>query len=240
MRNRVLAVTGSAPYLGGESTWRPLREAAPEFQFTDLDLLHIEADGDFSATLKAAIVAAGDGACAAIAHGAAAAPVLEALTQSNCGMPVMLLSPLAVTADSVKLRAIRALLRGPAGALLTAAARSKREKLLADTAYLRKQLALLVRDDAITAELLHEARERLADARMDAVVDRTAQTLHEILTPTAAFERFNGVALFGHGPVDAKARRRIPGTLLDSAWSAPMIEAPIEVAEHLRRLLASR
>jgi hypothetical protein len=100
-------------------------------------------------------------------------------------------------------------------------------------------MALLVRDGAITGQLLQEARERVADERMKPVLDRTAQTLHEILTPSNAFERFNGVALFGHGPLDVKARRRIPGTLLDSAWSAPMIEAPAEVAEHLRGLVGS-
>jgi hypothetical protein len=238
--NRILAVTGSAPYLGGESTWRPLREAAPEFQFIDLDLLRVEAGGDFSASAKAAIAAAANGARAAIAHGAAAALLLEALAQPFPAMPVMLLSPLAVTVDSVKLRVLRALLRGPAGALLNAAARSKREKLLTDTAYLRRQMTLLVRDDAISGELLQEARERVADKRMEPVLDRTAQTLCELLTPSSAFERFNGVALFGQGPVDVKARRRIPGTVLDSAWSAPMIEAPAEVAEHLRRLAGSR
>ena len=240
MTDRVLAVTGSAPYLGGESTWRPLREAAPEFHFIDLDLLRVEADGDFSAALKAAIAVAADGACAAVVHGAAAAIVLETLAQANLNIPVMLLSPLAVAVDSAKLRILRALLRGPAGALLTAAARSKHQKLLSDSAYLRKQIALLVREDAITRELLHEARERAADARMDAVVDRTAQTLRELLTPSGAFERFNGTALFGHGPMDAKARRRIPGTLLDGAWSAPMIETPVEVAGHLRRLVGTR
>lgn len=184
---KVVLITGAAPYLGGVSTWRPLREAAPEYHFVDLDLLQVRANGDFFAEAQAAIkrVISGD-ACAVVVHGAAAALVLTAIAGSGVRIPMLLLSPLLVTEDSLRLRIFRALARGPLRGLLVSVARSKQARLLNDSEYVRKQMALMVRGDAITADLLHEAQERIASPHTEATLERTPQTLIHILTPTDA------------------------------------------------------
>ncbi len=153
-------------------------------------------------------------------------------------MPILLLSPLIVTRDSAALRAMRGLVGGLGGRALTAFARSKRRKLVTDESYVRKQLMLLVRKDRITADLLREAQARIADPRMDAVTDRTAETLRSVLTPTdVKVSDAASMVLFGNGPVDRKARRRLTGTVVEGAWSAPMIDTPEVVAQHLRAFL---
>jgi len=238
LNRHILLLTGSAPYLGGPSTWKPLREAAPDLEFKDLDLLAIPPGDGYTPAVKDAIKTAAEGAGAIVAHGASAATVLETVREFCPATPVMLLSPVAITKDSSALLGFRMLLRGPLGKIITSVAVSKRGKLLDDTGYLRKQLALIVRDDAITPEILHEARQRVADPRMEAFCAHTAGTLLTVLTPTDVFERFQGPVLFGKSPMDRKAHRRIAGTVLESAWSSPMLEAPKEVADHLYALLA--
>lgn len=236
MSEHILLLTGSAPYLGGPHTWQPLRDAAADLEFRDLDLLQLELGDDFIAATKNAIKAAAQGARAVVAHGAVAPIVLDALAELQPGVPVLLISPMAVTRDSVFLRILRALLNGAAGRLLTNFARSKRQKLLADERYLRSQMELLVRSDKISDALIQEARRRLADPRMDAVITRTPQALRAILTPASALERFEGVCIFGSGPVDRKMRKRIAGAFVESAWSAPMLETPEVIANHLRAI----
>ncbi len=233
----VLLLTGSAPYLGGPSTWKPLRDAASDLEFRDLDLLDIPPGSGSTAAIKQAIKAAAEGASAIVAHGAVAATVLGAIDDFRHSIPVLLLSPVAITRDSLRLRFLRTLVRGPLGKLIDSYAASKMSKLLKDYDYLRKQLAFVIQEDAITEELLQEAQVRLADARMEAFCAHTSGTLLAVLTPTGAFERFNGLALFGNSSMDRKARKRIPGTVLATAWSAPMIEAPKQVAEYLYTLL---
>jgi len=234
---RVLLVTGAAPYLGGPSTWKPLRRAAPDFDFRELDLLDFPPGPDYVADVKRAIGVEAEGCVAIVAHGTVAAIVLEAVRDARLTVPVLLLSPIAVTRDSLLRRLFRALLRGPLGALLASIALSKRRKLVLDTGYLRKQLALIVRDDAITPDILDEAGLRVADPRMEVFCAHTPQTLLALLTPTTAFEDFRGTALFGQSLMDRKAHKRLRGEQLESAWSAPMIEAPEHVAARLRGVI---
>jgi hypothetical protein len=235
MNGHVLLVTGAAPYLGGPQTWQPLRDAALELTFRDLDLLALTGSDDFLSAVRTTIEKQAQGARAIVAHGAIAGIALASAEQS--GIPVVLLSPIAVTKDSAILRALRALLTRPVGrALITAAARSKRQKLLADPSYIRRQLELLVRSDRISNALVQEARERVADSRMDALIERTPQSLCALLTPNSSFERFTGTCFFGSGPIDRKVRKRIDGTSIESAWSAPMLEAPEVIANHLRTM----
>ncbi len=75
----VLLLTGSAPYLGGPSTWKPLRDAASDLEFRDLDLLDIPPGSGSTAAIKQAIKAAAEGTSAIVAHGAVAATVLGAI-----------------------------------------------------------------------------------------------------------------------------------------------------------------
>ncbi len=239
-RGHILLLTGSAPYLGGASTWKPLRDAAQDLEFRDLDLLELPPGGASTTAMKQVIKTAAEGAAAIVAHGAVAAIVLETVNDFSLTVPVLLLSPIPITKDSLKLRFFRALLRGPIGNILASVATSKRRKLLNDAGYLRKQLGFVVREDAITPELLQEAHERVADPRMEAFCTSTAETLLTILTPTNAFERFDGVTLFGNGRMDLKASKRIGGIVLAAARSSPMIEAPHQVAEHLYSLLLTR
>ncbi|MBV9102282.1 MAG: hypothetical protein JO060_01760 [Candidatus Eremiobacteraeota bacterium] len=236
MKGHIVLLTGGAPYLGGPRTWQPLRDAAADLEFRDLDPLDVSVRDDFSAAVKNAITSAADGAAAIVAHGAIAGAALEAIAKSRANTPVVLLSPIAVTKDSAFLRAFRAALNGPLGAFLTAAARSKRKKLLTDELSLRRQMERLVRSDKISDALFQEARGRLADPRMDAFVQRTPQILRALLTPSTAVAQFKGASFFGHSPMDRKVRKRVCGTLLEAAWSAPMLEAPESVANHLQQI----
>ncbi len=104
--------------------------------------------------------------------------------------------------------------------------------------YLRKQMMFVVQQNAISDDLLREARDRVADPRAEALIARTSQLLCTLLTPTDAFEGFRGTALFGNSPTDRKILRRIPGTLLAGAWSAPMLEVPAEVAAQIYRVVS--
>jgi hypothetical protein len=239
LAGRVLLVTGAAPYLGGPSTWKPLRAAAPEFDFCDLDLLTTQPEDDHIAAIKRAIATAAKGCIAIVAHDIVGSTVLEVVRDSGLTVPVLLLSPVAITRDSVRLRLFRVLIRGPVGKSLASFALSKCRKLVLNTDYLRKQLSLIVRSDAITPEILAEAHQRVADPCMEAFCARTPDTLLALLTPTTAFEGFRGAALFGRSLRDRKAQKRLNGTQVDSAWSAPMIEAPQQVADCLRAMLKS-
>jgi hypothetical protein len=213
-----------------------LRESAPDLEFRDLDLLHVDASGgDFMVAAKNAIQAAAEGADVVVAHGTVAALAVEAV---DARTDVVLLSPMGVTKDSPLLRLLRSLFGGPAAGVLTAAARSKRKKMLDDEQVLRRQMNLLLRSDKISPVLVREARERLADPRMNAFVERTSQTLCELLTPSSALARFKGAVFFGNGPMDRKAQKHIAGTVLEGAWSAPMLEQPEAIAGCLRRMRA--
>lgn len=240
----IVLVTGDAPYLGGHATWLPLRQAMPEFEFVEVDLLGSAGErANPVDTARDMVRSALSGARAVIAHGTAATIAIEAVASIDPSIAVLLLSPRIITRQSLMLRAIRAFAGGLGANVLTGIARSKRRRLMADSAYLRKQLGLLVRDDIITDALLEEARARTSDPRMDLVDTRTAETIRALLIPIdihASEAVSNRVVLFGDGPIDRKARVRAKCVVLKDAWSAPMLEQPHAVAEHLRALIAGR
>ena len=171
-----------------------------------------------------------------VAHGTAAAMALMAAAEYQAPKPVLLLSPVGTTKDSMLRRTARSALRSAGGPLLVGVARRKREQLLADVNYLRKQLAFIVRDEAISDDLLSEARDRISDRRTERIIQQSPLLLSAILTPSQMLAHFDGTALFGSAPLDLKVSKRIPGIHLARAWSAPMLDAPEEVARHLRAL----
>lgn len=237
--NTILALTGSAPYLGGPSTWQPLREAAPDLAFRDFDLFDIPPGAGHIARLKSAISVASQGACAIVAHGLVATAVLETVRENALATPVLVLSPLLFTPrHNITTRIGRWLLRAGLGKLMVAASKAKLRKLIADRGCLRKELAVTVRESAITPNLVEEAHQRLSDPRMGAFISHFEDTMQLLLAPSNAFEHFSGTILFGTSPMDTKMHRNIPGTVLEDAWSAPMIETPDKVVEYLRPLLS--
>lgn len=239
----VVLVTGDAPYLGGPSTWRPLREAAPELRFLELDLLDVPRDGDVIDAIRQKLREALLDARAVVAHGTVATVAIEAIASVNPSIPLLLLSPRIITRQSLALRIVRGLVASPAGkALLTAFARSKRKRLLVDESYVRKQMKMLVNDDVVSDTLVREAQMRIADPSMESITDRTAEVLTAILTPidadTAASIASQRI-LAGSGPMDRRVRSQGNAIVIAQAKSAPMLEAPKAVAEELRSLLAS-
>ncbi len=238
---RVVLVTGDAPYLGGPATWARLREAAPEFEFIEVDLMEIAFEERLRDAARSRIESALRGARAIIAHGTAAPIAIEAVSATDPAIPILLLSPRIVMRPSPLLAAIQTIFSGKGADILNAFARSKHRRLLKNDAYVRKQLALLVRNDLITEELLNDAKARIADPGMEAIVSRSAESLRALLTPidehanTAVSKR---MVLLGEGPMDRKARFRGGATVLEGAWAAPMIEAPQAVADTLRALIS--
>lgn len=236
----VVLLTGEAPYLGGPSTWRPLCQAAPEYDYLELDLLGIDAQGDIRSAARAAVQDALFGARAIVAHGTSAAIAIEAVAAIDPAIPVLLISPRIVTKLTPAIRLLRSLTRGTGARMLTRFAKTKHARLLAHRSYVRKQLQLLVRDDCISEDLLREAQARIADPRMNGIVDRTADALHAVLTPidTGANQAVRHRAvLLGNGLFDRKARALGHGTIVHGATSAAMIEAAHVVAQHLRALV---
>lgn len=238
----VVLVTGDAPYLGGPATWASLRQAAPDFDFVEVDLMDVIAEESILDAARSRIQKALAQACAIIAHGTAAAAAIEAASLVEPVTPILLLSPRIVVRQSFLMKVIRTSVSGRGGDILNAVARSKYRRLLTDGTYVRKQLNLLVRADLVTDELLEEARARIADPRMDLILKRTAETVRAILTPideyanTAVSHR---MVLLGEGPIDRKARIRGGATVLPGAWAAPMLEVPEAVADTLRALVST-
>jgi len=182
----VVLVAGDAPYLGGPATWLPLRQAASELQFVEVDLLEAADGMDPIDAAREMVRKVLPGALAVVVHGTAAPITIEAIAAIDPSIPVLLVSPRIIARQSLLLRGVRALAGGIGGNFLNAFARSKQRRLLADEPYIRKQLALLVRNDAIADELMGEAYDRIADPRMDVAVARTAETLRVILRPVGS------------------------------------------------------
>jgi hypothetical protein len=238
-RGRVVLVTGAAPYLGGPATWSHLRECVPEFDFIDVDLLDAATGENIVDAARRRIETALSGAHAIVAHGTAARAAIEAVARVDSSIPVILLSPLIVSRQTILLGLVR-VLAGMGGNTLASIARTKRRRLLVDESYLRKQLNLLVRSDLITDELLNEARARIADSRTDLIVARTAEMLRGVLTPIDPRideSVSHRMLLLGEGPMDRRARARGGATVVKGAWAAPMLETPLAVAESLRAIV---
>jgi hypothetical protein len=168
-----------------------LRAAAPEFDFVELDLLDVLPGRDIIASTRDCIEAA--------------------LRRVQA----------VVRAESLRLRLVRAALTGAGAPLLNAFSRSKRNMLLADELYVRKQLCMLVGNHVIVETLLQEAKARIADPRMDGVTNRAAEVVRGLLRPL-------------DGAIDAATSRR---ATFDEG-RAPMLEHPDAVAMRLRALLA--
>lgn len=236
----IVLAAGYAPYVGGAATWARFRDAAPQFAFVEVDPLDAADAANPAVALRDMLVRALHGARAIVAHGTAATAAVEAVAIVDPSIPVLLLSPHIVRRPSFALRAILAFARGIGGPMLTRFARKKLRRLVADKSYVREQLQLLVRDDAIGDDLLREACERIADPRTANAIARTPEMLRSVLTPIDAKADAIVVrreVLFGNGPVDRKAHQRSPGIVVDGARSASMLETPTAVAEHLCRLL---
>ncbi|HVA32657.1 MAG TPA: hypothetical protein VNG31_00830 [Candidatus Baltobacteraceae bacterium] len=219
----IVLVTGAAPYLGGSQTWLPLRRAMPEVEFRELDALRVADARDGRAAMREAIEALLDGAAAIVAHATATGPAVEAVANVDPGIATVLLAPQHLTRERPVAGAVRALLsRRFFCRLLTTFAQSKLAKLRHDENYVRKQLRLMVSDEALTESLLLEARVRIADPSTAQAVQRTADFLRAALEPIDA-------------GADAMVRRRI--VLGKGSLSATMIDSVDEVARALRKLL---
>ncbi len=164
-RPSVVLVTGAAPYLGGRTTWLPLRCAAPQIDFTEIDALDFAGTSgrSVSETAEAILAPAIRNANAVVAHAGAARPVIEVVARERPNMPVLLLSPLLATRANLALEVIRSLLgRAPGSWLLTAYARSKQRRLTRDRRYVAAQLKPFVGNETLSEALIEEAQMRLA------------------------------------------------------------------------------
>lgn len=239
----VVVITGAAPYLGGPSTWLPLRQAAPELAFVEVDALDFANAPDVAEACRTAIRRAAHDAECVIAHYTAAKPAIEAVAQMSRIVPVLLLSPVLVRRRMPLLRVLRSILRTRAwGRALTSLARSKRTRLLHDRQLLKKQMAVLVDEACISDTMLEEAAERTADPRTARSVERTAEILLEIIDPIdsatdAKVQR--RTVLLGTSRLDRKTAMRVDAIVLPNVRGAPMIEAPQAVAQALREMLGA-
>ncbi|HET6276291.1 MAG TPA: hypothetical protein VFE16_10220 [Candidatus Cybelea sp.] len=237
-----MAITGAAPYLGGPSTWLPLRQAVPELTFVEVDVLEFANAPDVAEACRRAILSAAHDAACVIAHHTAAKPAIEAVAQMPRIVPVLLISPVLVQRRTPLLGVVRSILGTRLWArALASAARSKRTRLLHDREYLKRQMSLLVDESCISDAMLQEAVERTADPRTARSVERTAEILLEITHPIdsnldARVSR--RAVLLGSSRLDRKTAARMPATILPGVRGAAMIEAPHAVAQALRELLS--
>ncbi len=238
---RVVAIAGNAPYLGGAATWEPLRRELSEFEIVRVDALEYGDRSDLVAALRNVLVDAVRGATAVVAHGTPARLAIEAVAAVDPRIAVLLLSPQIVVRESWRLRAVSGALTGGAGAaILGSVAKKKYEKLLADESYVRKQLRMLVRDDAITGALVAEARARIASVQGRAVAYRAAELVGLSLEPVdaGAFRSLSRcAAIVGPGPLERKGHGDVPVTVVEGVRLAPMLDAPRAVAAALRGLV---
>jgi hypothetical protein len=238
---RVVLITGATPYLGGACTWRPLRQAAPDLDFVEIDALDFANASDLAESCRQAILNAARDADGIVAHNTAAKPVIEALAQMSGAPPVLLLSPVLFRRSSPLLRVLRFVIKTRLGRqALTSLARSKKTRLLTDRHFLKKQILLLVDEAHITDALFEEAVERTRDPRTARSVERIVEILLEITNPIdpaidAKVQR--RTVLLGTSRLDRKTAARMPATILPDVHGAPMIEAPQAVAQALREML---
>lgn len=238
---RVVLITGATPYLGGPSTWRPLRQAAPDRVFVEIDPLDFADASDVAEAFRQSVLYAAHDADAVVAHNTAAKPVIEALAQMSRAVPLLLLSPMLFHRSTPLLRALRFTINTRAGRhALTSLVRSKKNRLLTDRQFLKRQILLLVDEARISDALFEEAVERVADPRTARSVERTAEIILEITNPIdpvidAKVQR--RIVLLGTSRLDRKMAARMPGTVVPDVRGAAMIEAPQAVAQALREML---
>jgi hypothetical protein len=237
---RVLLISGAAPYLGGPATWAPLRQAAPDMEFVEVDPLDFADAAAPERAVRAGISLALERVDAAVAHFTAARAVIETVAAEKPGVPVVLLSPLVIARRGLRLRIADAILGLPPFArLLNAFACSKRRRLTGDRRSVERQLRFFVRDDALSEDLLGEAQARLCDERTASLVARTAELARAVATPIeprAIHTLHACTVIVGSGRIDRAAAKRTPATVLPQVRSAPMLDAPACVAAVLRAL----
>lgn len=238
---RVVLITGASPYLGGPCTWLPLRQAAPDLAFIEVDPLDFADASDVAEAFRQAVLYAAHDADGVVAHNTAAKPAIEALAQMSRALPVLLLSPMLVRRSTPLLRAVRFVTKTRLGRqALTSQARSKKTRLLTDREFLKKQILLFVDEARISDALVEEAVERAADPRTARSVERIVEIILEITNPIdpaidAKVQR--RTVLVGTSRLDRKTAARMPATILPDVHGAPMIEAPQAVAQALREML---
>ncbi len=241
---RIVLVTGAAPYLGGPLTWQPLRAAAPEFDFVEVDPLIVSGAADMERHVREAVGQALHGADGIVAHRESCRLALEAVSGARPDLAVLLLAPMMAWRKTTKLRIARAVAASPLGAwMVKTYARSQQRKLHADRSYVRRQLGLLVRPDRISDELVDEARQRLDDPRTAQAVERTAELMASVLTPLDSGivqTVVNRRIVYGADPQSRRMAQRMSGIVLPNANGSPMIEEPAAVAAILRELLSVR
>lgn len=236
-----MLITGATPYLGGPWTWRPLREAAPDLSFVEIDPLDFADAPDLNGACRRAVLRAARDSDAVVAHYTAAKPAIEALAQMPEAPPLLLLSPLLVRRSTPPLSAMRAVIETRLGGrLLASLAHSKSSRLSSDRQYLKKQLLMFLDEAHLTDALFEEATARAKDSRTTRSVERVAQIFLEITNPIdpEIDAKVNGrTVLLGTSRLDRKMATRIPATTLPNVRGAPMIEAPQVVAQALRKML---
>ncbi len=193
----------------------------PDVAFVEIDSLDLAQGANPVDELRAVIEKNLHGAAAVVAHGLAAGAAIEAVSNVDPDIGLLLLSPQYVKRGKPAAKIVQAFLRQHAmKRLLTTVARAKHRKLLRDPLYVRAQLRTMVRaESALDAGLVQEARERIADPRMLAAVENTADTVLAVLRPIdpAAEEntrnrvgRGPGLALLPDAGVSGRRRRRAP------------------------------
>lgn len=242
----VVVTTGSTPYLGGPQTWIPLRHAAPDLDFVEIDPLMLDVTTTYAHAVRDAVDAILDEAEVIVAHGGAARIVLECVAIGRPELPVLLLSPQIVRRTNVFIRLVRALFGAPPlSTLLLSYARGKYGRLIAKRDNLRKPISLVASAAPNWETLVDEAYARVRMPQMRRVIDGTIEFLQEQLTPidprlfAAVTHR---TVLVGTGPFDRKTTRQMPATVIVSKsratmLNALMLEAPDAVAAELRALL---
>ncbi len=240
----VVLITSAGPYLGGPLTWAPLRAAAPEISFFEIDPLDFAEVDSLAESGHRIIAEALVGANAIVAHFTVAREAIEAVAAIDPNLPILLLSPALIGRGTVLLRVLRELVaRPPLAWALIAFARAKWRRLCRDRAYVKAQLALFVGERALSDALVDEAQARIATARTERVVERTAEFLAYSLAPVdskcdAAVR--NRTILVGVGRLGDAIAKRMPAIVLETATGAPMLEDPEAVARALRELLVVR
>jgi hypothetical protein len=242
LKNPTIVLTsGAAPYLGGQQTWKLLRDAAPEFEFVEIDPLTFAGNADSEAIYEGALLDAVGKADGVVAHAGAARLVVEVVARLRPEMPVLLLSPILIQRTSVRLRIIRRIFGWrPVGHLITRFARAKYRRLCDNRDEVLKQLRLFVGESALSEALVSEAEARISDPRVERSIDRTVEFLRYATTPVnpiADNAVQNRRVIVGVGPIDRRIARRMTATVLHGVTGAAMIEEPTVVAEALRAMI---
>src|SRR5665213_652673 len=139
----IVVVTGAAPYLGGPETWKPLRDAANDLNFIEIDPLVFAGNPNAEHDYEEALVSALRNADAVVAHAGAARVVIEVAARVQPGMPVLLLSPMLIERMTPRLRFFRRVFAWPPFArMLTGYAISKHRRLCDSRGNVTKELRI--------------------------------------------------------------------------------------------------